>query len=65
MSLSPLFKEKVLIQVAAAQADDAKVNLAAWSPPQETEEEAKAQVILCWLAIRWWAHNLSQDAMHW
>jgi hypothetical protein len=39
------FEEKVTTQVAASQVDDAKVALAAWSPPQETEEEAKAQVI--------------------
>ncbi len=61
---SPL-KEKVLTQVAATQADDAKVDLTAWSSPQETEEEAKARVILRWFAVRWWAYNLGQEAMSW
>jgi hypothetical protein len=42
---SPL-EEKVTTQATVAQADDAEVDLAAWSPPQETEEETKAQVIL-------------------
>ncbi len=36
---SPL-EEKVSTRVAAAQADNAKVDLAAWSSPQEREEEA-------------------------
>ena len=54
---SPL-KEKVSTRVAAAQADDAKVDLAAWSSLQETEEEAKAWVILHQFAGRWWACNL-------
>jgi hypothetical protein len=48
----------VSTQVAAAQADNAKVDLAAWSSPQETEGEAKAQVILRQFAVRWWAYNL-------
>jgi hypothetical protein len=61
---SPLEK-KVSTQFTAAQADDAKINLAAWFPPQETEEEAKVQVILRQFVIRWWAHNLSQEAMRW
>ncbi len=57
------FEEKVMTQLAAAQVDDAKVDLAAWSPPQETEEEAKAQAILQQFALCWWAHNLKQEAM--
>jgi hypothetical protein len=56
---SPL-KEKVTTCVAAAQADDAKVDLLAWSLPQETAEEAKARVILCNFAVWWWAHNLKK-----
>jgi hypothetical protein len=54
---SPL-EEKVPTRVTAAQADDAKVDLAAWSSPQETKEEAKARIILRRFTVLWWAYNL-------
>jgi hypothetical protein len=60
-----LLKEKATTQVMAALADDDKVDLKAWSLPQETEEEAKAQVILCGFVVRWWTHNLRREAMGW
>jgi hypothetical protein len=61
---SPL-EEKVVTQVTAAQADDAEVDLAALSLPQETQREAKARVILRWFDFCWWAHNLKREAMAW
>jgi hypothetical protein len=61
---SPL-EEKVSTRVAAAQADNAKVDLAAWSSPQVTEEEAKVWVILSWFAVRWWAYNMGREALSW
>jgi hypothetical protein len=61
---SPL-KEKVTTRVADAQADNVEVDLLAWSLPQETAEEAKARVILCNFAVRWWAHNLKRETMRW
>ncbi len=42
---SPL-EEKATTRVLAAQADFSEVDLAAWSLPSETEEEAKARVVL-------------------
>ena len=45
-----------------AQTDFAEVNLAAWTSPLETEEEAHARVILRWFAVRWWADYLARDA---
>jgi hypothetical protein len=47
----PPLEEKVMNQVVTAQADDAEVKLAAWSPPQETGEEAMAQP-------KWYSNNL-------
>ena len=52
-------------RVAAAQADDAEVDLSAWSSPSETEEEAHARVILRRFAVRWWAYNLRREDMRW
>ena len=50
---------------AAAQADNAEVDLSAWSSPSETEEEAHARVILRQFAVPWWAYNLRKEAMRW
>ncbi len=61
---SPL-EAKVMMHVAAAQADFAEVDLTAWSSPLETEEEAQARVVLQQFAGRWWANNLEQEAMRW
>jgi hypothetical protein len=61
---SPL-EEKVTTYVAAVQAEDAEVNLLAWSLQQETAKEAKASVILCNFTIWWWAHNLKREARCW
>ena len=45
---SPL-EEKVTTQGdAATQTDNAEVDLAAWSPPQETEEQAKRATVAEW-----------------
>ena len=44
----PPLEEKVMNQVVTAQADDAEVKLAAWSPPQETEEQAKRATVAEW-----------------
>jgi hypothetical protein len=52
-------------RVAAAQADDAEVDLLAWSSPSETEEEAHARVILRRFVVRWWAYNLCREAVRW
>jgi hypothetical protein len=45
IAFSPL-EEKATTRILAAQADFAEVDLAAWSLPSETEEEAKARVVL-------------------
>jgi hypothetical protein len=61
---SPL-EEKATTQIMAAQANDAKVELNAWSLPPETAEEAKSQVILCDFVIRWWTHIMKREDMRW
>ena len=44
-------EQKTSTRVAAAQADDAEVDLTAWASPDETAEEAKAREILGWFAV--------------
>ena len=61
---SPLEK-KATTRVTAAQADDAEVDLSAWSYPSETEVEAQARVMLRRFTARWWAYNLKREAMWW
>jgi hypothetical protein len=61
---SPL-EAKATTRVAATQTDFAKVDLSAWSPPSETEEEARAKEVLRQFAARWWAHKLAKEAMQW
>jgi hypothetical protein len=51
--------------IAAAQADDAEVDLSAWAFPGETLEQARARDVLRHFAVQWWASNLSKEAMHW
>jgi hypothetical protein len=46
------FKEKASMRVVAAQTDFAEVDLAAWSPPSESEDEAHARVVLRQFACR-------------
>lgn len=58
-------EQKTSTRVAAAQADDAEVDLTAWASPGETAEEAKAREILRRFAVRWWTHNLRREAMVW
>ena len=58
-------EQKASTRVAAAQADDAEVDLTAWASPDETAEEAKAHKILRRFAVCWWTHNLRQEAMAW
>ncbi len=45
-------EQKASTRVAAAQADDAEVDLTAWASPDETAEEAKAHEILRRFAVR-------------
>ena len=61
---SPL-EDKVTTRVGAAQTDFAEVDLTAWASPSETEEVARARVILRRFAARWWAYYLERDAMRW
>jgi hypothetical protein len=56
---------KAMTHVAAAQADDAEVDLSAWALPGETLKEARTRDVLLRLAIQWWASNLSRKAMRW
>ena len=42
---------KAMTRVAAAQADDAEVDLSAWALPGETLEEARARDVLRHLAV--------------
>ncbi len=67
MSNIPFFplEEKATTRVTAAQADDVKVDLLAWSSPLETEFKAQARVVLRRFAARWRAYNLNREAMRW
>ncbi len=62
IAFSPL-EEKASTWVVAAQTDFAEVNLAAWSPPSESEDEAHARVVLRRFACWWWAYNLAKEAV--
>jgi hypothetical protein len=64
IAFSPL-EEKASTWVVTTQTDFAEVDLAAWSPPSEIEDEASARVVLRQLAYWWWAYNLAKDAMRW
>jgi hypothetical protein len=61
---SPL-EAKATTCAVSAQADHAKVDLSAWNPPLEMEEEAQARAVLRQFAACWWAHNLGREAMWW
>jgi hypothetical protein len=58
-------EDKATTRIAAAQADDAEVDLSAWSHPGETPVEAKARETLRRFAVRWWSMNLRREAMYW
>jgi hypothetical protein len=58
-------EEKATTRIAAAQADDAEVDLSAWSSPSETVEEARARETLRRFVVRWWCYNLKREAMGW
>ena len=61
---SPLERE-VESKVTAATADDAEVNLSQWALPNETEEQARARVVLRRLAAKWWRHYQEKLARKW
>ncbi len=58
-------EEKATTRVAAAQSNNAKVDLSAWALPMETPEEARAREMLWRFAVQWWSYNLRREAMHW
>ena len=56
---------KVNTMVDATQADDTEVDLAIFSPLEETPEQTKAQVVSRRFIAQWWAHKLSRKAWQW
>jgi hypothetical protein len=61
---SPL-EEAADVRVAAAQADDAEVDLSQWAEPGESDRVAKARQVLRRLAVKWWAYHQEKLALEW
>ncbi len=64
IAFSPM-EERVETRVAAAQADDAEVDLSNWAMPNETPEQAAARNVLRRLVVRWWADFKTKQAWTW
>ncbi len=56
---------KATTRIAAAQANDAEVDLSAWALPGETIEQARSRDVLRRFVIQGWATYLSKEAMQW
>jgi len=52
-------------RLAAAQADDAEVDLSTWAMPGETQEQAAARKVFRSVALRWWKWHKTQKAWKW
>jgi hypothetical protein len=56
---------KATTPIAAAQANNAEVDLLTWALPGETIKQACSRDVLRRFAVRWWATNLLKEAMRW
>ena len=58
-------ESKGIQRAKAAVPDDAKIELAYWALPNETQQQAEARVMLRNFAHGWWVYNLAREAYQW